>query len=72
MGLGGPQQYILDLLSERGPMTDMELALEIIGNRGLPADAVPFTTELEGQGRIRKAGSRWQITDDGERARKEP
>lgn len=53
-------------------MTDMELALEIIGNRGLPADAVPFTTELEGQGRIRKAGSRWEITDDGEHARKEP
>jgi DNA-binding PadR family transcriptional regulator len=69
--LGNRDPYILELLYERGPMSDEALSTEVIGDQGSASDVAPMTTELERQGLIKEsefAPHRWQITDNGRRA----
>ena len=66
MELGDRDPYILELLYERGPMSDEALSTEVIGDQGSASGVAPMTTELERRGLIEEsevASHRWQITD---------
>lgn len=64
--------YILDLLREKGPLSDETLAGLVIGDQGQATEVAPLTNELEVNGLIKPsefAQGRWQITDAGRRIR---
>jgi hypothetical protein len=64
--------YILDLLRERGPMSDDSLATEVVGDQGSANEVSPITQKLLADGLIAPsqfAKDRWEITDAGRRAR---
>jgi hypothetical protein len=72
MSPDGQEEYILDLLYERGPMSDEDLAVEVIGDQATAADIEHLTTELYEDtliARSEAASGRWQITDAGRRRR---
>ena len=66
----GRKRRILELLHERGPISDEDLSTEVVGHQGSAEDVAPMTAELSDDGLIEPstfAPRRWQITDKGRR-----
>jgi hypothetical protein len=74
MTLGGRERIFLDKLAESGPLSDESLS-DSLGDQASAADAAPITDQLAKDGLIQEsefAPRRWQITDAGQQARKQP